>query len=445
MTTLCVAAAKGDLHRVRELVQNGADVNEANAVRNTPLHYAAGNVDAPMVDFLLSKGANVHAREQTGRTPLHYALHNVAGRESDARVVTALLLKYGARVNSADEDGYTPLHQVCRDHALELAVLLLQHGADVNSQNADGKTPLHSAAEYGQPKLTALLVQNGARVGVKTKRGLRPGATPLHLAAGSLYTASLTPSELDDQALHAAARRRRRDAVRMLLAAGADVNAQTENGFTPLHIAAMEDDDRLCDLLLTHGAKLDAKTQDGRTPCELAFLGNHLPVIELLSDPSASRSGVRAMPSISSAEGMDVQNQFNLLVAEINGRTACGVPNAKAIGKLILGLPIEDETTIYRAMANQRGLKYKGSFLQVFTCTLVCVMRDWRRHGTKDPSLRKPFVRVKPCMQDGFPGVEHIHSFGIHGPGENQPHTVVRVGDDKYLLLLHSSHSEKSL
>jgi ankyrin repeat protein len=67
-------------------------------------------------------------------------------------------------------------------------------------------------------------------------------------------------------ALHYAARAGNLQACRILLANGADVNAQTKGGVTSLHRAAMMGHLEICQLLLAHRASLRLTDEDGKTP-----------------------------------------------------------------------------------------------------------------------------------------------------------------------------------
>ena len=60
---------------------------------------------------------------------------------------------------------------------------------------------------------------------------------------------------------------------------GADVNAATSQGETPLHLAT---DREVAELLLARGAKIDAKDASGKTPLENAIARNRKDVIEVL-------------------------------------------------------------------------------------------------------------------------------------------------------------------
>lgn len=74
------------------------------------------------------------------------------------------------------------------------------------------------------------------------------------------------------------------DVMRLLIAFGADVQQRGVNDFTPLHYAAMLDDDAALDLLLAHGADPAARTRidEYETPLELAERAGHRKAAERL-------------------------------------------------------------------------------------------------------------------------------------------------------------------
>jgi len=60
-------------------------------------------------------------------------------------------------------------------------------------------------------------------------------------------------------------------AVRLFIAAGADVNAKDSYGYTPLHRAAYNRQKEIAELLIAKGADVNAKTDDGDTPLDWAI------------------------------------------------------------------------------------------------------------------------------------------------------------------------------
>ncbi|WP_018607825.1 ankyrin repeat domain-containing protein [Uliginosibacterium gangwonense] len=71
------------------------------------------------------------------------------------------------------------------------------------------------------------------------------------------------------------------EAIKILLDAGADINAQGESGFTPLHYAAEQNHPAAVELLLTMGAK-PLRNDDNDTPLALAEKLGHTNILTIL-------------------------------------------------------------------------------------------------------------------------------------------------------------------
>lgn len=70
---LIASAASGDLGRVRDLLEGGANVNVQDADGTTALMSACRNCDLQMVELLLRYGADVNLEDNSSRTPLYIA------------------------------------------------------------------------------------------------------------------------------------------------------------------------------------------------------------------------------------------------------------------------------------------------------------------------------------------------------------------------------------
>ena len=119
-------------------------------------------------------------------------------------------------------------------------------GADLSVRGGDGFTPLHLAAFFGGAEAVRTVLAAGADP--DADRDNTFGVRPLHSACAVRDHAS----------------------VRMLLEAGANPNVHQEGGFTPLHTAAHHDDAELARMLLGHGADPALTTEDGKTPRDMA-------------------------------------------------------------------------------------------------------------------------------------------------------------------------------
>lgn len=129
----------------------------------------------------------------------------------------------------------------------------------VDEYNVDGFQPLGLACFFGHPDTARLLVERGATVNSPSRNSQR--VMPIHsaVAAGDVESVSL------------------------LIAAGADVNAAQEGGFTPVHQAAQAGQVEILRLLLDAGASPATKAADGSTPLDLAQRGDHAEAVNLLA------------------------------------------------------------------------------------------------------------------------------------------------------------------
>ncbi len=116
---LFVAVKNGNIHKVKTLLDKGADVNARLKIGGTFLHGAAlkGHVD--LVELLISKGADVNAKDdKNGATPLHYAAY-----EGHKKVVQ-VLLKERANIYAKDREGDTPLDNALMGGHRDVAELI---------------------------------------------------------------------------------------------------------------------------------------------------------------------------------------------------------------------------------------------------------------------------------------------------------------------------------
>jgi len=215
----------GQRRQAVELIEAGADVNEAQADGSTPLLWAAYRVDTELASLLLQRGADPDQGNIYGASPLGEAV-KVAAEE-----LVDMLLDAGADANAFNADGQTALMLATRSGSTAIVERLLEQGADVNARERwRGQSALMWAADAGFPEIVARLIARGAEVDFRAaavdwasqitsepRAQYRPagGLTPLLYAARSGCTAC----------------------VAELVAAGADIDRPTPEGMTALMIA----------------------------------------------------------------------------------------------------------------------------------------------------------------------------------------------------------------
>ena len=85
----------GNVQRVRDLLDRGADVNVRNHKGQTALHCAAKAGFEPIVALLLERGADVNAKDHKGATPLATALRSKIKNKDRLAAVIGLLTDAG--------------------------------------------------------------------------------------------------------------------------------------------------------------------------------------------------------------------------------------------------------------------------------------------------------------------------------------------------------------
>ncbi len=232
------AAQKGDKAAVRTLIQQKANVNAPQIDGSTALHWAAQLGDLEMADILIRAGANPSAANRAGARPLLAASVNGQAPMID-RLIAA-----GADPNVAlDSSSDTALMIASRTGKVDAVRMLLDHGAKVNAKETwGGTTALMWAASEKHPDVVKLLLERGAEVNARSNfvpsasgRGFE-GTTPIvaNPDRPEEFTSGLfTP-------LMFAAREDSLESARLLIAAGADVNAVSGDGKDALSLAIFD-------------------------------------------------------------------------------------------------------------------------------------------------------------------------------------------------------------
>ena len=168
-----------------------------------------------------------------------------------------------------------PLAEAARAGDVTTLRSLLQQHVDVNTPEPDGSTALHWAALRGDLAAVDLLLEANAGVTVAN----RYGVTPLALAAGNarvvdrLVQAGADPNGATpdgETVLMTAARAGRTEAVRSLVAHGADVNAwESTRHQTALMWAAAEGHADVVRVLIEAGANIRAVSHGPSSPKEI--------------------------------------------------------------------------------------------------------------------------------------------------------------------------------
>jgi len=270
--TLARVAAFGNAQAVRDLVRAGVPLNGKRcgglppdqASCYAPLEAAAAKGDLSTLQILLGAGASANSQD-LGRALV------VAGELGDPALLQALLDAGAAKT----EDLGHALVAAAGSGKVEALHLLLAYGASMRARDQQGHTVLMAAAHSGSPAMVREILNSHPDVNATSSIPCVPsiGVSPqLHpedckqlesdghtaLMEGAWgHDGNIPPEGVD-----------RAEVVRLLLAAGADVNARDALGLTPLALSTHNPEVVL--LLLQAGANTNARDYRGQTVLDAA-------------------------------------------------------------------------------------------------------------------------------------------------------------------------------
>lgn len=177
----------------------------------------------------------------------------IAAERNNGSGVLTLLLR-GVDPNAADSNGRTALNVALREESDKAFNSLLAYPQlDVNAGNANGETPLMMAALKGRLEWVQLLVKRGAKIN-------RSGWTPLHYACSG-----------PDNGV-----------ALWLIAQGADINARSPNGTTPLMMSVRYGPVDLAEDLLKAGADRLLRNEQHLDAADFALAAGRDRLLQLL-------------------------------------------------------------------------------------------------------------------------------------------------------------------
>lgn len=251
-TALLFSAREGDVDTARVMLDAGVDINYGDVDNTTALVVALMNKRYTFAKFLIDRGADVNAIDASGRTPLY------------------------ASIDIRNEDWSTLPNRPLEDPlpSLDVVKALLDRGAKVDvpltrplpgrsgmdagdTTLGAGSTPLMRAARAGDAAVMRLLLEKGADPKLTTK----DGNTALMFAAGVGYRDKNTRGS-ESEAL---------EALKVAMGAGLDIHQANARGETPLHGAALRGADTIAQFLIDQGADLNAVSKQGWTPLDVAM------------------------------------------------------------------------------------------------------------------------------------------------------------------------------
>jgi ankyrin repeat protein len=332
-TPLMWAAAEGHVAVVNELLKAGADPNRTAHINGieerkhgdhptggfTALHFASRNGHDDVVAALVKGGADPKLTNGDGLTPSMIAISN------DRFDLAAKLLDLGADPNDGSLYFAVDMHDATTDmrahdgsrlranfenklSSLDLVKLLLDKGADPNKpfqgqiHNTTlccdpevNSSPFYRAAIASDVDALKLMLAHGAKADWSPTEFKKPGETAAAGGAaagrgrgananvgktaaymtmsggrGAAFSAGPGFDRIGAPPFREPGNRDPEEALKILLAAGANANGKTSDGSTLLHQAVSVRRTDMIRTLVAAGAKLDAVNKDNQTPLILA-------------------------------------------------------------------------------------------------------------------------------------------------------------------------------
>lgn len=285
LTALMIAASEGAMNAAQLLIKSDADVNIADSNQWTALAYASYYGYVEIAKQLIVAGADKEARDDSDCTPLMCATGN-------GKIQTVqLLIEAGADINAYSKDfGFTPLSFAARGGYTDIVKLLLDSGADVNAQYAQyvaprqyclrrgDSTALMMAAFFCHVDTIRLLIERGANVNARNQF---TGETAFMRACDNgVYCVRPKRVTYGDRSAEAA---------RLILEAGADINAQDIDGMTALMHACRNGQINIVRFLLQSGADITIKDNDGDDAAAIASALRYEKIVDLLGATNDER------------------------------------------------------------------------------------------------------------------------------------------------------------
>ncbi|MDT9023342.1 ankyrin repeat domain-containing protein [Rossellomorea aquimaris] len=186
---------EGYIEEVETLIDEGADINQQDALGRTPVMLATYQNNPDMVRLLIDKGADIHLKDELKNNPFLYAgaegMNDIllltieagadpalvnryggtalipAAEKGHGETVKLLLEKTNVDINHVNDLGWTALMEaiVLSDGGKvhqEIIATLIEYGADVTIPDQEGKSPIEHARERGFVEIEKMLLKAGA-------------------------------------------------------------------------------------------------------------------------------------------------------------------------------------------------------------------------------------------------------------------------------------------
>ena len=262
---------------LQKIIGQGINVNTLNNRGETPLFLACESAQAGAVKLLLEMRADPNITYADGYTSLHCAVHGRCTNETLQDIIS-----HGVYVDSQNIHGETALWLACLYRQQDCVKVLLKAGSNPNITSNERYTSLHAAVNGGYSRtIISKIIDHGADVNVTNKKNVTPLMIACHkritYAINILLNAGADPNISDAKGntciQNAVGKGCSKDALETIVNHRADVNAVNKKHATALMIACASSNKDAINVLLDAGADPNITDGMGNTCIQIA-VGN---------------------------------------------------------------------------------------------------------------------------------------------------------------------------
>lgn len=267
------AAFNGDIEKMKDLLEQGGNINAKDKENYTLLHKAIASKKVEAVALVLEKDVNkinLSVSNKTGCKPFHEAVLHQGG--DSKREIVKLLIDCEAKFDAS-------IHETAYEGSLdEIGKLCEKSFKVLNETDQVGYRALHYAVANNQIKLVSWLIEKGVNIETgefyEKRKSWSLGKTKSQSERKTQRVSSL----------FLAVKNNHQEMVESLLSHGADIEALNSSGSTPLMVAAAYGHLDIVKLLLSKGAKTDKRNEYGNTALLRAAERGRVNVVRYLID-----------------------------------------------------------------------------------------------------------------------------------------------------------------
>jgi len=281
------AISQSNHELLRHLLEAAVDLSARDGLGRTPLALAVQTGDRFAIQLLLARGASLSASDEHGLTPLHYAI------DKGSIEILETLLKTG-EVKTTTQRHSVLLYAIKSGHTA-LALSLLAHGFAPVINSAESEDIIVAAVRHNAVSVLRAFVSAGldpAQYEDKEGHSLFWHAVHAHQRTAAAFLQKygakppLSASESSELLVNAA-RTSDPALLRLVVAAGADINARSAGGTTALMTAATTGCLDCITYLIEQGANINDRDDMGNTALHIAALNGKQEIVKKLTGSGA--------------------------------------------------------------------------------------------------------------------------------------------------------------